>query len=609
MGWNTTMLSRNTQDNRHTGLSAAGRNRMHDVQGLDRRTVHGLAARNPDRHRGRPSAALNASASGSTNLSPERLRRKRAAWLALSVLTLLTLVGCQSAPPQQRGGATGLDDAELAPALAASIDALAYNRNRPGPWARSEAQQRRLLADNLPRFLDAADPPQPPAADTPPDALLDPAELDRITPVLRTRAKPAGLARSGMGLPLVARLPAPRDPNAPRAGYHLPATLVARSARAAGGDGDRDLGRLAPTQTSQTPTLTGQPPADACCRAALVDPDAVRALPTASGTLPVAMDLDAPLRATRATGIRPMAAIANLVRPGRFTGEPRIVFLQPFDADKMPVVLVHGLLSTPGIWEPLVTQLLADPRLRDCCQLWFFYYPTGQPVPLSALQLRDALDDVVRETGLKRRMLLIGHSMGGILSRAQVSRLGPAQAEQILPGVSSLSDYNRMRRALIFEPRTDVSRVVFLFVPHRGSRLAANGFGALAIRLIQLPDTLLTEAEHALNQLAGAESRRLPTSIHGLSPRSAFLRVLSNTTPTVPVHSIIGNRGRGDGTRGSDGVVPVRSARVAAAESELIVPTGHGGFHHPEAVAEITRVILLEEARQQAEGAGSQGGE
>ena len=240
--------------------------------------------------------------------------------------------------------------------------------------------------------------------------------------------------------------------------------------------------------------------------------------------------------------------------------------------------------------------------MRDCCQLWFFYYPTGQPVPLSALQLREALDDAVAHTGLRRKMILIGHSMGGILSRAQVSRISPAGAEQILPGVSELSDYNRVRRALIFEPRTDVSRVVFLFVPHRGSRLAANSLGALAVRLIRLPDTLLKEADHAANQLAGLESRRLPTSIHGLSPRSPFLRALSATTPTVPVHSIIGNRGRGDGSAGSDGVVPVRSARVASAESELVVPTGHGGFDHPAAVAEIKRIIFMDVAQQQAAG-------
>ena len=68
----------------------------------------------------------------------------------------------------------------------------------------------------------------------------------------------------------------------------------------------------------------------------------------------------------------------------------------------------------------------------------------------------------------------------------------------------------------------------------------------------------------------------------------------------VPVLSIIGNRGRGDGSAGSDGVVPVRSARVTSAESELIVPTGHGGFDHPAAVAELKRIILLDVAKQEA---------
>jgi len=336
----------------------------------------------------------------------------------------------------------------------------------------------------------------------------------------------------------------------------------------------------------------------ACCEAALVDPTRIEQLPTASGTLPLAMDLLAPIDATRATGVTPMTGIANLLWPRHFAGDPRIVFLRPFDPDKTPVVLVHGLLSTPGVWAPLVAELEADPRIRDCCQFWFFYYPTGQPVPLSALQLREALTAAVAHTGLDRPMILVGHSMGGILSRAQVSRMTPTRAEAILPGVSKLPDYNRLRRALIFEPRDDVSRAIFLFTPHRGSRLASNSVGALALRLIRLPDTLVSEMEQALQQLAGATSQRMPTSIQGLSPRSAFLRALNATTPTVPVHTVLGNRGRGDGSRGSDGVVPVQSARIAAAESELIVPTGHGGFGHPAAVAEIKRIILADVAQQ-----------
>ncbi len=520
------------------------------------------------------------------------------------------LAGCQSTAPLVPRQDQAAADVKFGPALAESIAALARDRDRPEALARSATKHRRLLAGELPALLGGAAPTQPTAAPDrvetdqdavePQVALRDPAQLMDIQPITVARDRDHGLQRAGVGLPLIARLPAPHDPNAPRAGYHLPTTLVALPRD----EWASEITPPAATRSSPAPegaAAVTLPETDTgCCQAALVDPTMIEAVPTAAGTLPVAMDLQAPLIATKATGLRTTAALANLLRPGRFTGEPRIVFLQPFAADKTPLVLVHGLLSTPGIWEPLVTQLLADPQIRACCQLWFFYYPTGQPVPLSALQLRQALDGAVAHTGLDRPMILIGHSMGGILSRAQVSSISPTRAEGILPGVSALSDYNRVRKALIFEPRTDVSRVVFLFTPHRGSRLAANGAGALMIRLIRLPDTLLTETEHAVDQLAGTESRRLPTSIHGLSPRSRFLRVLDATEPTVPVHTILGNRGRGDGSSGSDGVVPVHSARLASAESELVVPTGHGGFDHPQAVAELKRIILQDVAAQRA---------
>lgn len=504
-------------------------------------------------------------------------------------LTLLALSGCQSAPQmmQRPDASVAPPGAEFGQALAASIEAVSASHDQPNRLSRSQAQHRKLIKSQLPALLAEAAPATGSGDGNGGDVELDPGALAGVTPIVHPRKTPLGLERAGIGLPVVAALPAPSDPNAPRAGYHLPATLVARPNRTSRHQA------LATTATRQIEQPRG------CCEAVLVDPDQVNVVETPAGPLPIAMDLFAPIQATKATGIRPMAAVANLVRPGHFTGEPRIVFLEPFNPGKTPVVLVHGLLSTPGIWKPLVTQLLAVPQIRDCCQIWFFYYPTGQPVPLSALQLRDALDDVVTRTGLKRKMILIGHSMGGILSRAQVSQMSPERAEQILPGVTELPQTHRVRRALVFEPRADVSRVIFLFVPHQGSQLAANGFGALAVRLIRLPDTLLNEAEHVLDQLAGHESRRLPTSIHGLSPRSAFLNALSATQPTVPVHSIIGNRGRGDGRSGSDGVVPVRSARLPGAESELVVPTGHGGFDHPDAVSEIKRIILTDVAQQQ----------
>jgi pimeloyl-ACP methyl ester carboxylesterase len=482
-----------------------------------------------------------------------RLTLGATAW----TLIALGLGGCQSLPttaPQALG--VELDRA---------IQGLAATQGDERARAQAAAQYRRLTAAHLSRLLqDALDHPLVPLGG-PDGGIESPRGFAQIEPVERPRLTRPELHRSGIGLPLVGRI-ADTDPNTPWSGYRVPLTLVA---------------------------LPGDPPSD-CCRAALADPTKIGTVRTPHGDLPLAMDLETPLALTSVTGPRLGAGIANLLRPGRFIGRPRIVFLQPFDPDRVPVVLVHGLMSTPHMWEPLIKDLLTDPEIRDRCQFWFFYYPTGQPVPLSALQLREALDAAVKAHDVKQPMILIGHSMGGILSRAQVSRLTPEEAEKVLPGVSALAESSPVRRALIFQPRGDVSRVVFLFTPHRGSRLASSGLGALGIRLIRLPNTLLTELGIGTETLPLALlGPRLPTSIHGLSPQSAFLRALDRSRPTVPAHSVIGDRGRGDGLAGSDGVVPYLSAHLPSAESELVVPTGHGGIAHPETVAELKRIIRL----------------
>jgi hypothetical protein len=91
----------------------------------------------------------------------------------------------------------------------------------------------------------------------------------------------------------------------------------------------------------------------------------------------------------------------------------------------------------------------------------------------------------------------------------------------------------------------------------------------------------------------------LPTSIHGLSPRSPFLAELDRRPPVAPAHTILGNRGRRRPlSQSSDGVVPYSSAHLRAAVSEVVVPTGHGGFDHPQSIAELKRILRLDLATQ-----------
>jgi hypothetical protein len=127
------------------------------------------------------------------------------------------------------------------------------------------------------------------------------------------------------------------------------------------------------------------------------------------------------------------------------------------------------------------------------------------------------------------------------------------------------------------------------------AQLAIGFVGRLAIRLIRLPVTVVKEVTYAVGDAvtepAGGRLS-IPTSIHGLSPKSEFLSALDKLPIRAPHHSIIGDRGRGDTPNSSDGVVPYRSSHLTSAESELTVPGDHGSYRLPQASAELRRILL-----------------
>jgi hypothetical protein len=138
---------------------------------------------------------------------------------------------------------------------------------------------------------------------------------------------------------------------------------------------------------------------------------------------------------------------------------------------------------------------------------------------------------------------------------------------------------------------------VFICTPHRGSDLASNPIGKIGISLITLPATLTAVMMDSITgsdlvQLTGS-SKRLPNSITGLKPSSPALPVINSVPISVPYHSIIGDRGRGDCPNCSDGVVAYWSSHLAGAQSEKIVPGPHGSVQLPQTIAELDRILRL----------------
>jgi len=289
------------------------------------------------------------------------------------------------------------------------------------------------------------------------------------------------------------------------------------------------------------------------------------------------------------------------LRAAHYEKKTGLYFLQPYDPDRIPVVFVHGLISTPFDWVRTINGLQADPEIRKHYQFWVFAYPTGNPVLYSALRLREELARVDKVYPNHKDYVLVGHSMGGLLSQAQVTNVTRADWEKTLgaPAMqifATLQPADLVTRATIFKANPRIKRVVFICTPHLGSKMASAGIGELAIRLISLPVDLVTTVKSEVPEatLRKINNGRLPNSVSNLAPSAPYLKVLNEEPIQAPYHSIIGNRGKpGPLADSTDGVVPYWSSHLDGAKSECIVPGPHGACELPQTIDELDRILRL----------------
>jgi triacylglycerol esterase/lipase EstA (alpha/beta hydrolase family) len=326
--------------------------------------------------------------------------------------------------------------------------------------------------------------------------------------------------------------------------------------------------------------------------------------PTASvegKTRPLAVNFSAPISYYKPPSNLALRGLIGGFEATHYPAGIGLYFMQPYDPDRIPLVFVHGLFSTPFTWVETINGLQTDPEIRKHYQFWVFAYPTGYPILYSALRLREELAKVDQVYPNHKPYVVVGHSMGGMLTHDQVITVTQAMWEKQMGERAKVifdqqSKGSLIVRATTFRANPRIQRVVFICTPHRGSDMASSGLGKFAISLINLPGQLTAVIKDALSdaelvQLTG--SRRLPNSVWALKPSNPALPVINNAPISVPYHSIIGDRGRGDSPNSSDGVVAYWSSHLDGAKSELIVPGPHGSCALPQTIDELDRILRL----------------
>lgn len=329
----------------------------------------------------------------------------------------------------------------------------------------------------------------------------------------------------------------------------------------------------------------------------------------AGGPAPLAADVTAPLARDGVTARQ--AWLDPFLRPAGGGADDALGMLEPFQPNKIPVIFVHGLLSDPLVWYDMVNELQGQTYLRSRYQIWLFRYDTGLPFVTSAAVLRRQLAEVQAlfnpygADAAASNIVVVGHSMGGMVAKMQVTYSGDtlwaAAANVPIQQIrTDAASRDMLVDRFFFNPRDEVTRVVYIGTPHLGSVWARRAVGRIGSALVEPSPVSVQMHDQVVRDNPGVFSdeftRRFPTSIDLLEPSSPLL----NATARLPyragvsLHSIIGEGRYTVGSGPSDGIVPVSSACLLGVASDKFVDEKHSGLPRNDAVmAEVLRILAV----------------
>ena len=287
--------------------------------------------------------------------------------------------------------------------------------------------------------------------------------------------------------------------------------------------------------------------------------------------------------------------------------KPTVYLMRPYRKDLRTIILIHGLASSPEAWVNTANEIMGDKLLRDNYQIWQVYYPTNIPLLINRQEIAQAINrtidhfDPSRTNPASKDITLIGHSMGGILTRLLVSDSGNTiidALEQKYPQASEKINQMdpKFKSILRFKPLQGVSTAIFLAAPHQGTPYADASWARYLASFVKLPLSIVNKLGEMTLMIFGQDLPREinMTGVDNLSAKDPTIRVLAKLpiSRNVTYYSIIGRENpEGPLEESSDGIVPYWSSHLDGAASEKVIVSGHSVQETPEAIIELRKIL------------------
>ena len=356
-----------------------------------------------------------------------------------------------------------------------------------------------------------------------------------------------------------------------------------------------------------TAWIESDPEAEA--RLVIVDPWATPSMTYASVPIPVAADSSAFYAQGMAPSPVGRLAIWGLLGGDDIGRRAGVYLMEDYDPHKRPLVMVHGLGSSPLAWAKLSNAVWGRPELRRNFQIWHVVYSSDAPLFVARQRLAEYLDtafsilDPEHDDEARNGIVLVGHSLGGVLARLLCADSGNTlwSAAFTVPPErlqGDAADVAMVQRLLFFKPYPGISRAIFLAAPHRGSPLASRWYarfvsalaGGRTPEMQALRRIARTQPDAIRNELRLGYQRDDINSIWTLQAAQPVRKVSETLLPAgIPYHTIAGRLpGR---TPETDGAVPLSSALLPGSTSTLVVDSAHDVYRNDDAIDEIVRIL------------------